>query len=232
MINILFSREPDTEDPGPVKEKKYIVFESQLMALFQTCVVCSEEAPGKIRVNGTAVYITQSCTDCGHVKEWRSQPKIGRIAAGNLLLSASILVSGSMPTKALRMLNIMGVVTIHRNTFFRHQKAHLQPAIVKLWRDEQSDIIKSLKETDGPLVLSADGRSDSPGHTAKFGTVSVIEQRINKVLDVQIVQVSYIIFKFYTDKQSGMIDLSLSFRLLLEVNIIYVLFVFVLFLLE
>ena len=196
-LSIFFSpffREPQKDDPGPVGDNKYIVFESQLLALFQTCVKCFEEAPGDIKRNGTAICITQTCT-CGHVREWRSQPKIGKINAGNLLLSAAILVSGSLPTKALRMLNIMGVAAIHRNTFFRHQKAHLQPAIFKMWKDEQSDIIGSLKEMAAPVVLSSDGRSDSPGHCAKYGTVSVIEQRINKVLHVEIVQVCPVILK-------------------------------------
>ena len=34
-----------------------------------------------------------------------------------------------------------------------------------------------------------DGRSDSPGHSAKYGVFTVIEQRVNKVLDVELVQV-------------------------------------------
>ena len=42
----------------------------------------------------------------------------------------------------------------------------------------------------GGVVLSGDGRSDSPGHCAKYGAFTVIEQRVNKVLDVQLVQVS------------------------------------------
>lgn len=41
------------------------------------------------------------------------------------------------------------------------------------------------------LVLIGDGRSDSPGHSAKYGCYTVIEQGIQKVLDIQIVQVSY-----------------------------------------
>lgn len=33
-------------------------------------------------------------------------------------------------------------------------------------------------------------RSDSPGHCAKYGTYSLIEERLNKVVDLQLVQVS------------------------------------------
>ena len=162
------------------------------MTLFQHCVLCKTKTPGVVRECGTAIYINQTCTSCGHVRKWESQPKIGTIAAGNLLLSAAILASGSLPTKSLRMLKIMGVATIHRNTFFRHQKAHLEPAVNQVYHDHQSGIIASLKEMGSPLVLTGDGRCDSPGHSAKFGTFSVIEQRLNKVLHVEIVQVQYV----------------------------------------
>ena len=40
-----------------------------------------------------------------------------------------------------------------------------------------------------PLILGGDGRADSPGHSAKFGTYSMIELNHNVVLDIQIVQV-------------------------------------------
>ncbi|KAJ8358420.1 hypothetical protein AAFF_G00441750 [Aldrovandia affinis] len=109
-------------------------------------------------VSGTAVYVTQPCESCGHVREWASQPKI---AAGNVLLSAAILASGSLPAKAVHMLSMMAVATIHQNTFFRYQKAHLEPAVFQVWKDEQSGNIESLKEMGGPLVLTADGRSDT-----------------------------------------------------------------------
>ena len=187
-----FYREPEDADRGPVKDRKYIVFRSQLMTLFEHCVMCHTETPGTIRECGTAIYVTQTCMSCGHVRKWDSQPKIGSVAAGNLLLSAAILASGSMPTKSLRMLNILGVATIHRNTFFRHQKAHLAHAIPLVYHDEKTALIKSLKDMGSPLVLTGDGRSDSPGHSAKYGTFSVIEQRLNKLLHFEIVQVQYV----------------------------------------
>ncbi|CAM4569027.1 unnamed protein product [Leuciscus chuanchicus] len=41
---------------------------------------------------------------------------------------------------------------------------------------------------DGGLVVAGDCRSDSPGHSAKYGSYSLIEERVNKVVDVQLVQ--------------------------------------------
>ena len=46
----------------------------------------------------------------------------------------------------------------------------------------------------GELELSGDGRADSPGHSAKYGTYTIMDVRRNKILDVQLVQVTS--FKF------------------------------------
>ena len=51
-------------------------------------------------------------------------------------------------------------------------------------------MVERLSNLEGGVVLSGDGRSDSPGHSAKYGSFTVIEQRVNKVLDVELVQVS------------------------------------------
>ena len=41
-----------------------------------------------------------------------------------------------------------------------------------------------------PLVLASDGRCDSPGHNAKYGTYSVMEVTTEKIVDFSLVQVS------------------------------------------
>ena len=107
--------------------------------------------------------------------------------AGNRLLSAAILYSGSMISQMLRMLKILRVECFSRQTFHKHQKNYLIPVVIKMWKEEQDKIIQSVSSLEGGLVLSGDGRSDSPGHCAKYGAFTVIEQRVNKVFDVQLV---------------------------------------------
>lgn len=55
--------------------------------------------------------------------------------------------------------------------------------------------MEKLPILEGGVVLSGDGRSDSPGHSAKYGAFTVIEQKVNKVLDVELVQVSLFNFE-------------------------------------
>ena len=83
--------------------------------------------------------------------------------AGNLLLSAAILYSGSMISQTLRMLKILRVECFSRQTFHKHQKNYLIPVVIKMWKEEQDKIIQSVSSLEGGLVLSGDGRSDSQG---------------------------------------------------------------------
>ena len=49
--------------------------------------------------------------------------------------------------------------------------------------------MSDLKQGKKRLALCGDGRSDSPGHCAKFGLYTVIEMSCKKVLDYKLVQV-------------------------------------------
>ena len=70
--------------------------------------------------------------------------------------------------------------------------------MVKKWQEEQEQLVETLSNLEGGVVLSGDGRSDSPGHSAKYGAFTVIEQRVNKVLEVELVQVSLFDLKVHT----------------------------------
>ncbi|XP_070567634.1 uncharacterized protein [Ptychodera flava] len=173
----------------PYKDDTFLVFKEQLLELFAQCAKCSGPTNGDIRKRvGSLIHVHQKCHKCGHVRSWTSQPYLGKMPAGNLLLSGAILFSGCMVTQCLRLFDFMNMSCIGKSTFFRHQKYYLQPTIIKVWNDEQATMINQLSNMDGGLILAGDGRSDSPGHCAKYGSYSVIEQRLNKVLDIQLVQ--------------------------------------------
>ena len=74
----------------------------------------------------------QLCSHCGHKRIWMSQPMIKDTLAGNVMLSAAILFSGSTPGKILRILNEMQIACICDSTFYNHQKAYLYPAVVSV----------------------------------------------------------------------------------------------------
>uniref|UniRef100_A0AAV2KG27 Transposase n=2 Tax=Knipowitschia caucasica TaxID=637954 RepID=A0AAV2KG27_KNICA len=182
----------DEEQRNTKFADKFIVCESQLLSLFAVCPQCSEETQRKVKhQQGTFIKVEQICSACGFEREWQNQPKMHKyMPLCNLMLSGAIHFSGCMPTQALRMLGLLGVQCISVRTFFRHQQLYTIPTIIGTWKNKQAQILNQLKAKEGGLILAGDCRSDSPGHCAKFGTYTVIEERINKVLDLQLVQSS------------------------------------------
>ena len=175
---------------SPRNQLKFLVFESSLLLLFSVCIFCGYPSTSiKKTVVGTFLRITQKCKKCFEIRVWESQPYIGKVPAGNVLLSAAILFVGALPARALRLFNVLNCPTISRKSFFRHQSHYLQPAIHFVWKTQQDAMISKFKSMQKPLILAGDGRSDSPGHSAKFGSYSVIELSCNRVLDFKLVQV-------------------------------------------
>ncbi|XP_034033599.1 uncharacterized protein LOC117516843 [Thalassophryne amazonica] len=137
---------------------------------------------------GTLLRISLSCKECGHQGNWDSQPFFGRAAAGNILLSAAILFSGATVTKVLRVLSHMGVTVMSGRSFFRHQEQVLFNAVKRLWVEQQVSMLNLLQAEGEPLVCGGDGRADTPEHSAKYSTYTMVELRKTAVIDVQLVQ--------------------------------------------
>ena len=101
-----------------MNEIKYLVFESHLLGLFTQYRSCHQHCTDKIAHQlGSLVCVKQECSHCRYIWTWNSQPFIKDIPAGNILLSVSILLSGSSPAKALRMLKHVNMVSIKEKDF-------------------------------------------------------------------------------------------------------------------
>ena len=124
------------------------------MQLFEFCPLCTEPSTSEIsNVVGTLIHVTQKCLSCSYVRVWRSQPYIKKIPAGNLLLSAAILYSGSMISQTLRMLKILKVQCFSRQTYHKHQKNYLIPVVIKMWKEEQEKLVERVRNLGGGVVL-------------------------------------------------------------------------------
>ncbi|KAG0442597.1 hypothetical protein HPB47_015658 [Ixodes persulcatus] len=177
---------PEKEAPSSVHERKFIVFESCLDQLLETCRSCA--APNTHidkTVQGSSLQVSTLCRS-GHTATWCSQPIIKRKPVGNILVAAAILFTGCSIKKALRMLTSMGIACFCYKTFFIIQKAFLLPAIEKVWNKHQLELVSAAAGRQ--LVIAGDGRADSPGHSAKYGTYTMLDVEDNKVLHVETVQ--------------------------------------------
>ena len=100
-------------------EPKFIVFLTQLLALFKFCPSCkSSDLLVDVLQNGTMAQVKVKDTT------WNSQPLMTgtSISAGNLLLSFGILTAGTSATKVIRALQHMGLACISLRTYFIHQQ--------------------------------------------------------------------------------------------------------------
>ena len=143
---------------------------------------CTGEVAYKV---GTFISVKQHCSHCEHKRLWSSQPRI----KGNILLSAAILFSGATLRKILRVLSHMKVACFTERTFYHHQKRYLEPAVISVWEAKQSTLLAQCRATGVPLIIGSDGRADSPGHSAKYGSYDILDLTTNKVIDMQLVQV-------------------------------------------
>lgn len=53
----------------------------------------------------------------------------------------------------------------------------------------QAETFQFLLGMDCGLVIGGDGRSDSPGHCAKYGSYTTMELQLGQVIDIPLVQV-------------------------------------------
>ena len=98
-------------------------------------------------------------------------------------------ISGSIPSKALRFLGHMGVSTISVRTYFNHQRTYLYPAVINVWQNFQQRYLSRMIANNQALCLGGDGRADTPGHSAKFGSYALLDLNHMVVADIQLVQV-------------------------------------------
>ncbi|KAF3842786.1 hypothetical protein F7725_001635 [Dissostichus mawsoni] len=169
----------------------YLIYWNCLLGLFAwcSCPSCgSKQIVSRRHEIGTLLIVTIICQDCGRRSPWHSQPYLGSFAAGNIMLSASILFAGATATKVLRVLTHMGVATISTRSFFRHQQSILCEAIQRLWRERQTWMMSALQADHENIVCGGDGRADTPGHSAKYGTYTLMELQKGAVIDVEVVQ--------------------------------------------
>lgn len=175
------------------KERKFIVFQSCLDEMFKVygCAKCgTKDMQRRQREIGTMLLVVFRCTSCGTERSWTSQPYCGSTPAGNILLSTAIVCAGTTISKVERVLRHMSVASITKRTFHRHQREFISPQVEEVWLEQQRWLLAGLVASGNGLVLGGDGRADSPGHSAKFGTYTTMELKENIVVDVNIVQVN------------------------------------------
>ncbi|XDV33410.1 hypothetical protein PO909_003834 [Leuciscus waleckii] len=168
-------------------DAKYIVFESSLRELFKTCPLCKNKCSVQRRRLGTFVSFCQVCQHCQYTRKWQSQPVKGSTPVGNLQMSAAVYFTGGSFIQMQKICRAMNLQIHQFRSFRMHAGWFLEPAIFHKWKMDQQAMVQSLQPL-GKLALSGDMRADSPGHSAKYGSYTLLHLDSNKILDIQLIQ--------------------------------------------
>jgi hypothetical protein len=136
------------------------------------------------------------------------------IPAGNLQLSAAIYFSGTSFAKINRLFTSLRMASFSSSTFYHHVQHFLQPTILSVWTDHQRELLETLIQRPGEVILGGDMRADSPGHCAKYGSYTMMELSANRIVDVCLVQVCICIICMGINVLSHRFDLKCDVALL------------------
>ena len=101
---------------------KFIVFLEMFSQLLIFCFKCKKAAHiEKIKVRGSLLEVTLMCVEV-HQIQWRSQPVIGTMVLGNLLVVASILFTGNTSTRIKEFCDVLFLSIAKMPSFPKIQK--------------------------------------------------------------------------------------------------------------
>ena len=182
--------EPESDVPVE-KQRTYLIFESALLTLLSICFMCRSTYTSIEKVTiGSFLCIKQICHHCSNKYVWESQPYVGKIPVGNILISAAILyVHGIITSKGITSIPKLELCNNHKEDIFSTSKSFFYNQLSATFGRRTRDFNQSINGQNIALVLGGDGREDSPGHSAKYGSYSGIDLKQSKVVDINLVQV-------------------------------------------
>nr|XP_055053310.1 uncharacterized protein LOC129438558 isoform X1 [Misgurnus anguillicaudatus] len=179
-------------------ERKYIVFESCLRDLFDICPLCQKKCDVHQQQAGTFVSFNQLCPNCKYNKQWNSQPIVGSTPTGNLLLSAATYFTGTSFTQIEKVFQAMHLQAFQNDTFKKHTRNFLEPAIVHKWKTDQADMLMELQRKD-KIAVAGDMIADGP--SARYGSHVLLNLDTNTIIDLQLVQSNEVQGSYYMKKE-------------------------------
>ena len=96
-------------------------------------------------------------------------------------------MSGNSYTKIGFRFKIMNMRYISKMLCNQYQSLYIAPTVEEYWNGMKDDLWKKREEKD--VILSSDGRNDSPGHCAQYCTYTFADMDTKTILNLKIVDV-------------------------------------------
>ena len=177
-----------------IQMEKCIVFTDTLMSLLKELHGRICKRPGCDRVLdyrktyvGTCLVVSWGCSAGHKGSRWAAQPSCDKIRAGNLMLASALLLSGNSYTKVGLMFRFCNLQYFSKTLFTQYQSLYISPAVNEFWEQHKQELWEEKAGKD--VVLSGDGRNDSPGHSAQYCTYSLADMEDHAILQMNIMDV-------------------------------------------
>ncbi|XP_053388891.1 uncharacterized protein LOC123544069 [Mercenaria mercenaria] len=117
---------------------------------------------------------------------WTSQPVLPNgVMVGNFKIYAAIVMSGNNYSKVALMAKFMRLGFPSASMFDRIQGQYIIPEVDRYWLTIKQSTQEELRATS--IVVAGDGRMDSPGHSAKYCTYTVMNQTDKKIVSMEVI---------------------------------------------
>lgn len=111
------------------------------------------------------------------------------MALGNLRLTCGTLLSGATYTRLREIFEFSGIRIFSHTTFNKIQFSVVRPVVHEFWKANNKLVVEQAIRR-GQTKVCGDGQCDSPGHTAKYGIYSIMNQVEGHILGHRLTQVS------------------------------------------
>ena len=171
----------------------FLVYEDNLRELLKFCPKCGSpvinEEIEERENEGSQYSVSINCLN-GCKFTWQTQPSTPGVKGdGNLALTAGLFFSGIQFAKFQQFASVINLKSIGKDCYYALREKYVFPVIDACWETEQNNVIDTLKDRGEPVTLAGDGRCDSPGHSAKYGTYTMLDVQSDKVVDFKVVSV-------------------------------------------
>lgn len=154
---------PTTEEVNKVKERKWMVNESNLMELFSRCHQCGVSViDTKKTTVGSLIRVQWECSS-GHKGTWSSCDEARGMPTNNLLVSACTLFTGATYSDIADWASLLNLQIPKKSSYYAMQSSYLIPVIDFAYKEHQAKRMEHLRMQNvlqKVVHLSGDGRSD------------------------------------------------------------------------
>ena len=90
-------------------------------------------------------------------------------------------------------------------------KQYIAPVIRNAWNQDHIKTINDITQR-GKVTLIGDGRCDSPGHSAKYGTYTLMDSNTGKIVDSTVIAVTEVSLSSSLNLQALKLALTITYR--------------------